>query len=497
MQKPISFYSVLMALMTPIVMAMSSPAMAASSVDCSACAVQQRGVTYDLDNEQLSLPFVRVDDEVYEVSMELTALAEGASGIGFKVIDAQLRQEADLAVDLVALQDDGSLTIPAVTLLEGGEGKDVIRIQLQLLDKSSPPTFALREFSKSGQAVFRYDTFGDEQFWTDTLGMDKVIATQVSPALALAVGLKVDANALPEGVLENADLNDPRTTVALLALDAVVGLKGTVENGELRSVGITCALCHSTVDDSVAAGIGSRLDGFANRTLNTGAIIALSPAFADSESQAILGSWGPGRHDPRFNQDGINHPVLISPVYGLKDVPLATYTGDGPISYWNAYVGVTQMGGQGNFFDPRVNVAVFQEAELVASKLPQLYEYQISLDAPAPPAGSFDAVAAQRGRVLFNTQATCATCHSGALFTDSANRLHSPSETGMEPISAQRSATGFYRTTPLRALWQHAPYFHDGSAATLGDVVQHYNAQLSLGLSDPQLGDLVEYLKSL
>lgn len=497
MQKQFRVSPLLIALVTPFLLAMCWPAVAANSADCSSCASIPHGAILDLDTAQLSLPRVRVDGVVYEVRMELTAITDELSSHGFKLIDAQVQQESDPSIDIVALNEDGSLDLEMVTVYEGGEAKDVIRIELQLLTGSSPAILALRTFSKSGRAVFRYDTFGDEQFWTDTLEMNEVIATQVSPALALAVGLQVDADAIPEGFLESADLNDPQSTVALLALDAVVGLKGDVENGELRSVGITCALCHSRVDNSVAPGIGSRLDGFANRALNTGAILSLSPAFADSESQSILNSWGPGRHDPRFNQDGINHPVLIPPVYGLEGVPLATYTGDGPISYWNAYVGVTQMGGQGDFFDPRINVEVFQDVDRVGPNLPPLYEYQISLDAPPPPVGSFDPEAADRGRELFDSQAMCGTCHTGPLFTDSASRLHAPSETGMEPLSAQRSATGFYRTTPLRALWEHPPYFHDGSAPTLGDVVQHYNSQMSLGLSNPQLDDLVEYLKSL
>ena len=355
----------------------------------------------------------------------------------------------------------------------------------------APPEFT------SGKDIFRYDTFGDEQVWTDVLGMHEVISQAVSPTTALSVGLKVDAKALPEGILDEVDLDDPATTVALLELDAVVGLRGRVENGELVSVGITCALCHSDVDDNVMEGIGNRLDGWANRDLNPGAILALSPFFADQEAQDVLTSWGPGFFDPRFNQDGINHPVLIPSIFGLADVPLETYTGDGPISYWNSYVAVTQMGGQGQFFDPRIGVEVFQSPDRVTPQLPALYDYQASLEAPPPPAGSFDADAAERGQALFEGDAGCSDCHRGTALTDAGMRLHAPEEVGAEPVTADRSATGLYRTTPLRALWQHPPYFHDGSAESLEAVVEHYDAHLSLGLETEQKADLVEYLKSL
>ncbi|MEY4640055.1 MAG: hypothetical protein RLZZ227_49 [Pseudomonadota bacterium] len=314
---------------------------------------------------------------------------------------------------------------------------------------------------------------------------------------ALSVGLKVDAEALPPGILGTVDLNDPATTVALLGMNAVVGLHGTVVDGKLVKVGATCALCHSDVDDSVMEGIGRRLDGYANRDLDPGAILALSPAFADAQSQAVLKSWGPGFYDPRFNQDGINHPVLIPPIYGLDGVPLETYTGDGPISYWNSYVAVTQMGAKGPFFDPRLGIAVNRRPDMLTARLPALFAYQVSIPAPPPPQGSYDTAAAARGQLVFTGPGNCASCHSGPRFTDAGLRLHSAEEVGMEPLTAERSATGNYRTTPLRALWQHAPYFHDGSAATLNDVVQHYNSHFSLGLTASQQADLVEYLKSL
>jgi hypothetical protein len=346
----------------------------------------------------------------------------------------------------------------------------------------------------SGQEVFRHYTFGDEQLWTDKLRMHEVIASSVDPLTALAVGLKVDADALPPGTLESADLTSPATTVALLALDAVVGVKGKVVDGRLVEVGITCALCHSNVDDSVLHGIGRRLDGWANRDLNPGAIIALSPALTDAQ-RSVYSSWGPGRYDPRFNIDGINHPVMLPPAYGLAGVAAETYTGDGPISYWNAYVAVTQMGGKGAFEDSRIGISISQTPDLVTPVLPALRDYQLSLAKPPPPAGSFDPAAAARGASVF--AGACASCHQGSLYTDVATTLHDASETGMDPLYATRSATGHYRTTPLRALWQHPGYFHDGSARTLADVVRHYDAVLSLGLTDAQEADLVQFLQSL
>ena len=351
----------------------------------------------------------------------------------------------------------------------------------------------------SGKDVFRSDTFGDEVFWTDTLRMQEAISKAVDPTTALSVGLKVDSEALPPGILGKVDLKSPATTVALLKMNAVVGVKGTVttQDGKdtLTRVGITCALCHSTVDDSVQPGIGKRLDGWPNLTLNPGAIIALSPALP-AEKKKVYQSWGAGKYDPRYNQDGKSFPVVIPPAFGLAGVRNATYTGDGDISYWNNYVAVTQMGGQGVFKEPRLGIDVKPKGEdLVHPKLPALREYQHSLAKPAPPTGSFDAGAAKRGQALFAGGARCASCHAGSVFTD--DKLHAPAETGMEATYAARSASKKYRTTPLRALWQHPPYFHDGSAATLPAVVDHYDGTLKLKLTADQKKDLVEYLKSI
>jgi mono/diheme cytochrome c family protein len=368
-----------------------------------------------------------------------------------------------------------------------------------------------------GRAIFRYDTFGDEQLWTDVLRMHEVIAT-VPPTTALAVGLKVDVDALPQSLVSalqagQVDLTNPAVTTELLRLNAVVGVSGKVsDTGVLTSVGITCALCHSSVDNSFARGIGKRLDGWANRDLNVGAIVALSPAL-DEATKAEFNAWGPGKYDPRhhaFNGSNLlslntpSLPIVLPPIYGLKGVGFETFTADGPISYWNSYVGVGQMGGKGNFSDPRINLFITQTPDLVTPKLPALLDYQLSLRTPEARAGSYDAAAAIRGARLFRNEAGCASCHQGPHFTDVLSGpvqgrpvLHDPAEVGMDPAYAERTATKQYRTTPLRALWQHAPYFHDGSAADLLAVVNHYDQLFSLNLTPAQKADLVEYLKSL
>ena len=363
---------------------------------------------------------------------------------------------------------------------------------------------------EQGKQIFRFDTFGDERQWTDTLKMHEVISAAVDPTTALSVGLKVDAEALPQSVVDginngSVDLKNPATTIALLKLNAVVGLKGTVEtvNGSdtLTGVGITCALCHSTVDNSFAPGIGKRLDGWPNRDLNPGAIIALSPA-VDAAQKAVFNSWGKGKFDPRHNVDGINGPVVIPPAYGLNGINRTTFTGDGEnVAYWNRYVAVVEMGGQGSFSDPRLPLSITNgTVDLVSSKLPALQAYQLSLKAPSPPAGSFDAAAAARGKEIFNGVGNCVRCHSGESFTDANSRLHVVSESVANqntPPYASRSATKQYRTSPLKGVWQHAPYFHNGSAATLEAVVQTYNARQLLGLTPAQVSDLAQYLKSL
>ena len=366
-----------------------------------------------------------------------------------------------------------------------------------------------------GKSIFRFDTFGDEQLWTNELRMHQAIAT-VSPETALGVGLKVDVQALPAPLLAalkagKVNLKDPAVTVELLRLNAVVGVVARVNRARrITSLGITCALCHSTVDNSFARGIGVRRDGWASTDLNVGAIVALSPAL-DESLKAELRTWGPGKYDPRHHTfDGrrlriLNTPslpVVIPPAYGLNGVGFETYTGDGPISYWNSYVGVSQMGGHGTFRDRRIRVFISQTPDRVTPKLPALLAYQLSLKTPKPREGSFNRTAANRGRRLFNGRARCDTCHSGPTYTDVASGrrgpvLHDAAEVGTDPRYARRSATKQYRTTPLRALWQHPPYFHDGSARTLLDVVNHYNTVLRLNLNEIQKSDLVQFLKSL
>ena len=394
--------------------------------------------------------------------------------------------------------------------------------------RSEPVAQALRgaptPLLKQGQWVFRYDTFGDEIKWTDALHLNQVIQSAVSPATALNVGLKVDVDALPDSVKQgiangSVDLNNPQTTLALIKLNAVVGIQGTVDTNPdgsmtLARVGTTCALCHSTVDNSFAAGIGHRLDGWPNRDLNPGAIIALSPAVTAAQ-KAQLNSWGPGKYDPRWNFDGLSDPAVIPPAYGLAGIHCVVFTCDGPnLSYWNRYVAVTQMGGQGVFADPRVEMQldpatpglapgwhpgafmVNGTQDLVSGALRSLQAYQLSIKAPSPPSGSFDVAAARRGHVVFRQD--CASCHSGPSFTDANFRLHPPEATAAkDKLYVYRSATGMWRTSPLRGIWQHPPYFHDGSAKTLGDVVDAYDAKLHLKLTRRQKGDLVEYLKSL
>lgn len=371
-----------------------------------------------------------------------------------------------------------------------------------------------------GKDIFRYETFGDETTWTDVLKMNEVIEAAVDPTTALSVGLKVDASALPAAVVAgiqngSISLTDPQTTLALLQLNAVVGVKGQVSTTtagtlKLDRVGITCALCHSTVDNSFASGIGNRLDGYPNRDLDPGLIISLSPSLTAAQ-KAVYASWGKGKFDPRFNHDGLNNPVVIPPAFGLYGLPKAIFTGDGdvqhesvgPVAYWNRYVAVTEMGGHGKFSDSRIGLNIDNTgggADLVTGKLPALQAYQFSLAAPQAPAGSFDATAAARGKILFNNKAQCATCHSGPRFTDVTNGgiLHPQSASvATDKDYVNRSATKQWRVTPLKGIWQHAPYFHDGSAATLAAVVEKYNTSKNLGLTSQEKSDLTEYLKSL
>jgi hypothetical protein len=393
-----------------------------------------------------------------------------------------------------------------------------------------------------GKHIFRYDTFGSEAFWGDALQLHKAIAGEkhggvgrgVSPKTALAVGLKVDADALPAALKKQlaahkVDLDDPATTIALLKLNAVVGVTAFANpDGSVKSMGIQCAFCHSSVDNSFAPGIGRRLDGWANRDLNVGAIVSLAPNLkpftdllgVDADTvKKVLASWGPGRFDAELDKDGKalrpdgkQAGTLIPPAFGLAGVNLHTWTGFGSVPYWNAYVGATEMHGVGTFFDARFNdknqypVAAKSGAgntrgrpDRLTSKLAALHFYQLSIPAPAAPAGSYDNAAFERGKALFNGPAKCATCHVPPLFTEPGNNLHAPGEVGVDSFQADRSPTHMYRTAPLAGLWTHQKggFYHDGRFATLLDVVQHYNAHLDLNLNEAKQNDLVEYLKGI
>jgi hypothetical protein len=393
----------------------------------------------------------------------------------------------------------------------------------------------------NGRKTFRFDTFGDEAFWGDTLKLHQAIAGSanggvgpgVSPKTALSVGLKVDAEAVPADVAAGikagtVDLDDPKTTLALLKLNAVVGLTGFFSSTSgLQSLGIQCAFCHSTVDDSFAPGIGKRLDGWPNRDLNVGAIISLAPdlsAFTnllqvdEATVKAVLAAWGPGRFDAElgldgqgFRPDGKTAAVLLPAAFGLAGVGLHTYTGWGSVTHWNALVAVLEMHGKGNFFDPRLNNAakfpvatragfahVVSDPDLVTSKLGDLHLYQLAIKAPPPPASSFDASAAERGKAVFNKKAACASCHVPPTFSEPGWPMHTAGEIGIDDFQAKRSPDERYRTTPLGGLHTRAKggFYHDGRFATLGDVVDHYDAFMKLGLTAAEKGDLVEYLKS-
>ena len=394
----------------------------------------------------------------------------------------------------------------------------------------------------AGKKIFRYETFGSEAFWGDALQLHKAIAGEknggvgpgVSPKTALAVGLKVDTDALPQALKQQiaagkVDLDDPATTIALLKLNAVVGVTAfTNPDGSVKSMGIQCAFCHSTVDNSFAPGIGKRLDGWANRDLNVGAIVSLAPnlkPFTDllgvdvATVKKVLASWGPGRYDAEldkdgkaFRPDGQQAGTLIPPAFGLAGVNLSTWTGFGSVTYWNAYVAGTQMHGAATFFDARFNDKdqypvsaksgsgnTRNTPDKATAKLAALHFYQLSLPAPKAPAGSYDKTASERGKALFDGPAKCATCHVPPLFTEPGFNMHSPSELGIDSFQADRSPTHMYRTAPLAGLWTHEKggFFHDGRFATLLDVVNHYNTQFNLNLGDAQRNDLVEYLKSL
>jgi hypothetical protein len=395
---------------------------------------------------------------------------------------------------------------------------------------------------EQGRGTFRFDTFGSEAFWGGALQLHRAILGSalggvgpgVSPTTALLVGLKVDVDAIPEPVVNQLkqgtlDLNAPATTLALLKVNAVLGMTGFFDAaGALTSLGIQCALCHSTVDNSLAPGIGHRLDGWAARDLNVGAIIALAPnlqPFADllgvpqATVRSVFNSWGPGKFDAEllldgkaFRPDGKSAATLIPPAYGLAGVNLHTWTGWGSVTHWNAFVANLEMQGKGTFYDPRLNdplqfpIAakngfgnVRKTPDLITPTLAALHVYQLDIPSPEPPSGSFDPVAAQRGATIFNNQARCARCHVPPLFTEPGWNLHTPAEIGIDDFQATRSPDKRYRTAPLKGLWAHQKggFYHDGRFATLQQVVAHYNATFGLALTPAQTNDVIDYLKSL
>ena len=358
-----------------------------------------------------------------------------------------------------------------------------------------PETRVSNDLERQGRDIFRDDTFGDEKFWTDTARLHEVVDRHIQPLEALGLGLKVDMDRLN---LLKFVLHNPFSTggtAELLRQNAVVGLRATVEDGRITRIGITCALCHSTVDNALLPGIGHRLDGWPNRDLEVGKILAMLPIYTEQQ-KATLRSWPKGTYDPRFNFDGKSTPLTLPPAHGLARVENETYTAEGPISYWNAYVAVTQMHGHGNFSDPRLGVNIVQEPDMVTPKLAALRAYQHSVSVPPTPGASYNRGAARRGKVVFD--ANCASCHVAGNLTDNNNGvLHAASETGMDSTYAARTTQKRYRATPLRGLWQHGPYFHDGRAKTLNDVVEHYMRVRNLQLTGGQRKDLVEYLKSL
>jgi len=395
---------------------------------------------------------------------------------------------------------------------------------------------------EDGRRIFRFDTFGDEAFWSGALKLHQAIAGErhggvgpgVSPATALAVGLKVDSEALPPDLVDavrrrRVNLDDPAVTLALLDLNAVVGVTGRRgPDGRLATVGIQCSLCHSQVDNSVAPGIGKRLDGWPNRDLNVGAIVALAPDLSvvadllqtdQATVRTVLNSWGPGKFDAElfldgkaFRPDGKSAATLIPAAFGLAGVNLHTYTGWGGVAHWNAFVANLEMHGQGTFTDARLDdplqfpVAaragfghVRNDPDLITSKLPALHFYQLSIPAPEPPRGSFNRAAAERGKVLFNGRATCSSCHVPPIYTDPGWNMHTPEEIGIDDFQANRAPDRMYRTTPLGGLFtrQKGGFYHDGRFADLRAVVDHYNVTFNLNLTEQAKRDLVEYLKSL
>ena len=429
----------------------------------------------------------------------------------------------------------------AVILLTGagvltGDNSDNGNEKLNSID-ANVRDYAARTV-REGREIFRFDTFGSEAFWGGSLRLHETVA-RLSPRAALGLGLKVDAAALPKEVVKgvkdgSVSLEDPATTAALLKLNAVVGVKGFfAPDGKLQSVGIQCALCHSTVDQSFSTSaippgnIGNRLDGWPNRDLNVGAIIASAPTvkpFADLLStdeatvRKVLMSWGPGKFDAElildgkaFRPDGKSAATLLPAAFGLLGISQHTYTGWGGISHWNAFVANLEMGGSGTFWDPRLNDAERfpiaakagfgnrrPEKDLVTPKLAALHAYQLAIPAPTAAPNPF-ARSTKRGEELFNGKARCSVCHVPPLYTEPGWNMHTPAEIGIDDFQANRSPDGRYRTTPLKGMIakQKGGFYHDGRFATLLDVVNHYDSFFNLSLTEEEKQDLIDFVRSL
>lgn len=425
-----------------------------------------------------------------------------------------------------------------------------------------------------GRQTFRFDTFGDEAFWGDTLLLHQAVEGKnyggvgagISPKTALALGLKVDLNALPAKLVAElkqgrVNLDDPAVTLKLLQLNAVVGLTGFFNppaqrksKGVLKSLGIQCALCHSTVNNALTFGIGHRLDGWANHDLNVGGIVAAAPnlkplagllGVSVATVKKVLTAWGPGKFDAElildgkgFRPDGKTAAALIPSAFGLAGFNQHTWTGEwGTVTYWNAFVGNLEMQGVGRFVDSRLNdsskfpvaakagfgnknASLNPDDDRITQKLGALQFYQLAIPAPRPqPNLDFDNAAALRGDGLFVGKAKCNQCHVKPLWTEPGRNLHTPAEIGIDDFQANRAPNGlttggttlpngFYKTSNLAGLFvrenglfmdpkNKGRFYHDGRFATLLHVVDHYNEFFKLSLTDQEKRDLVEYLKSL
>ncbi len=446
-----------------------------------------------------------------------------------------------------------------------GKTLDAVTQELKKLD---PTTANAAGLISQGRQIFRFDTFGDEAFWGDKLQLHLAIegaglggvGPGLSPKAALAAGLKIDVDALPRQLLTQlsngkVNLDDPAVTLALLKLNAVIGVTGFFNSsGTLRSVGLQCSVCHSTVDNSrpaLCAGaidpnpgtgcVGRRLDGWPNRDLNVGGIVALAPDLSPVASllgvsadtvRTVLTGWGPGKFDAELFLDGkafnpqqvtdgavtgTNVPgaSLIPPAFGLGGVNLHTWTGWGSVPHWNAFVANLELHGIGRFWDPRLNDAtqfpiaaangfgdlphISPDDDQITSKLAALQFYQLAIPAPQPPPGSFDPVAAARGDELFSGKANCNSCHVEPLWTDPGWNLHTPAEICIDSFQADRAPDHRYRTSPIGELFTHfkGGFYHDGRFANLQNVVDHYNTCMNFGLASNEKSDLIQYLLSL